>query len=334
MRAGPLLRSALVAAAENVPGRIAEIAGLVIEVVRARNQRRIWNTLLAQEHPHGVTTFAGHQVRYPVCSRHGYLGAVAFAAAALQLAARKRWMGWTDVQRQAHLERVVCLSRILIRPGVRCASARSRCRQPARQANRRRCPQCTSVETIPPAEEKPVQWFLLTSIDIDNVGTAADIVGHYLQRLRIEDFFRGVKSGCKTEFLLFRTADRLQRAIPINAVIAWRIMVIALLGRQVPECEAELMFTDHELAFLREYAAQAGLALPDNLGKSVQLVAHLGGDRGRKQDPEPEIQIMWQGYRTVTTATIGHRIGAEAGQQRGLEAGKRYMLEQVKKHVA
>ena len=29
-----------------------------------------------------------------------------------------------------------------------------------------------------------------------------------------------LKSGCRTEFLLFRTADRLQRAVAINAVIA------------------------------------------------------------------------------------------------------------------
>ena len=76
VRAWPLLRSEPVAAAETVPGRIGEIAGLAIQVVRTRDQRRIWNTLLAHEHPHGVTTFAGHQVRYLVSSRHGYLGAV------------------------------------------------------------------------------------------------------------------------------------------------------------------------------------------------------------------------------------------------------------------
>ncbi len=190
------------------------------------------------------------------------------------------------------------------------------------------------LETNPPADEKPVQWFLLTSVAVDDARTAAEIVGHYLQRWRIEDFFRVLKAGCKTEFLLFRTADRLQRAIAINAVIAWRIMVMTLLGRQVPECEAELMFTDHELAFLRDYAAQAGLATHDDLGKSVQLVAHLGGYQGRKHDPEPGNQIMWQGYSMLTKATIGHRIGAEAGRQRGFEAGKRYMLEQAKKHVA
>ena len=125
VRAGPSLRSASVATAENVPERLAEIAGLSIVVVATRDQRRVWNTLLAREHPHGVTTFAGHQVRYLVGSQHGYLGAVGFPAVALRLAARERWVGWTDAQRQAHLERVVCLSRFLSQPGVHCANRAS-----------------------------------------------------------------------------------------------------------------------------------------------------------------------------------------------------------------
>ncbi len=190
------------------------------------------------------------------------------------------------------------------------------------------------VETAPPEDEDPVEWFLLTTLKVGSAKEAADIVGFYLQKWRIEDFFRVLKSGCRVEFLLFRTAERLQRAIAINAVIAWRIMVMTLLGRQVPECEAELMFTDYELAFLSDYAAQAGLKPPENLGESVQLVAHLGGYRGRKHDPEPGNQIMWQGYSMLTKATIGHRIGAEEGRQRGFEDGKRYMLEQVRKYVA
>ena len=160
------------------------------------------------------------------------------------------------------------------------------------------------VETNPPAKEMPVQCYLLTSIAVDSAATAAEIVGHYLQRWRIEDRFTVIKSGCKSEFLMFRTADRLQRAIAINAVIAWRIMLMTLLGRQVPECDAEPMSTDHELAFLRDYASQAGFAAPDDLGKSVQLVAHLGGFRARNLDPEPGNQVMWQGYSMLAKATI------------------------------
>ena len=185
------------------------------------------------------------------------------------------------------------------------------------------------VECNPPETEDPLQWFLLTTVAVDDAATAAEIIGYYLKRWRIEDFFRVLKSGCRTEFLMFRTADRLQRAIAINAVIAWRIMVMTLLGREVPDCDADLLFTDHELNFLRHYAIKSRLNTPDTLGNAVRLVAHLGGYRGRTHDPEPGNQIMWQGYSTLTKATIGHQIGHEFGFQ----DGKRYMLEQVQKHV-
>ncbi len=174
-------------------------------------------------------------------------------------------------------------------------------------------------ETAPPEGEDPVQWFLLTTVKVRSVEDAAETVGFYLQRWRIEDYFRVLKSGCRVEHLLFRTADRLQRAVAINAVIAWRIMVMTLLGRQVPDCEPQLMFTDNELGFLRDYAQEHGLTAPDRLGGAVSAVAHLGGYRGRRHDPDPGNQIMWHGQTRLSSAALGHRIGFRAGQRHALQ---------------
>ena len=174
------------------------------------------------------------------------------------------------------------------------------------------------VETDPPHGEAPVQWYLLTTVDVGNAKDAAEVVGLYLQRWKIEDFFRVLKSGCRSEFLLFRTAERLQRAVAINAVIAWRIMVMTLLGRQVPQCEPTLMFTDDELDFLRDYAQEQDMPAPVQLGDAVRLVAHLGGYRDRKHDPEPGNQIMWHGQARLSSAALGHRIGFRAGQRHAL----------------
>ena len=93
---------------------------LSLELVETVAQRKLWNSLLHFEHPHGTATFAGCQLRYLVSSRHGVLGAVGFSASALRVSARDRWMAWSDAQRREQLHRVVCLSRFLIRPGVRC----------------------------------------------------------------------------------------------------------------------------------------------------------------------------------------------------------------------
>ena len=174
------------------------------------------------------------------------------------------------------------------------------------------------VEAAPPPGEEAVQWRLLTSLPVEDAAAATEIVRHYLQRWRIEDFFRVLKSGCWVEHLAFRTADRLQRAIAINSVIAWRLMAMTRLGRQVPDCAAELLFTDSELSFLSDYAEDFRLPGPDRLGPAVRLVAHLGGYRGRKHDPEPGHQLIWHGYDTLTKATLGHRTALKKAQ---LQAG-------------
>ena len=98
---------------------------LTVSVVSERAQRQVWNTLIADEHPHGMTTFAGCQLRYLVHSAHGYLGAVGFSAAALRVAARDRWMAWSQAQQDACRGRVICMSRFLVRPSVSCRNLAS-----------------------------------------------------------------------------------------------------------------------------------------------------------------------------------------------------------------
>ena len=127
----------------------------------------------------------------------------------------------------------------------------------------------------------------------------------------MEDFFRVLKSGCRVQRLAFRMAQRLRRAVAINSVIAWRLMVMTLLGRQVPDCDPGLLFTEHKLEFLDQYAASQALRPPEKLGAAVRLAADLGGYRGRKHGPAPGHQIMWEGYDTLTKATLGHRTAVE-----------------------
>ena len=172
-------------------------------------------------------------------------------------------------------------------------------------------------ETAPPEGEKPIEWFLLTSVRVESVEAALETVGHYLRRWRVEDFFRVLKSGCRAEHLGFHSAERLERALAIQCVIAWRLMLMTLLAREVPECAAEWLFSDVELRFLTDYAADAGLSAPNNLAGAVLLVALLGGYQNRKHDPPPGHQIMWRGYERMSLATLGYRI---AEKRRG-EAG-------------
>ncbi|MFA6182679.1 hypothetical protein [Acidithiobacillus sp.] len=59
-----------------------------------------------------------------------------------------------------------------------------------------------------------------------------------------------------------KTAERLKRAVAINLVMAWRIMLMTLLGRECPELPASILFSDIEIDVLTAYAKKNGLPDP------------------------------------------------------------------------
>lgn len=111
-----------------------------------------------------------------------------------------------------------------------------------------------ALEDHAPAKTEAVEWFLLTTVDICSPEAAEQCLRWYCLRWRIEDWHRVLKSGCGIEDLTHNTGERLRRAIAINLVIAWRIMVMTLLGREMPNIPADVMFSDIELRTLRAYA--------------------------------------------------------------------------------
>lgn len=109
-------------------------------------------------------------------------------------------------------------------------------------------------EPSPPAGAERIEWFLITTCEITTPEQAQECLRWYCLRWRIEDWHRVLKSGCRIEALQHKTAERLKRAIAINLVIAWRIMLMTLLGRQCPDLPAEVLFSDAEIEVLQAYA--------------------------------------------------------------------------------
>ncbi len=109
-------------------------------------------------------------------------------------------------------------------------------------------------EENPPAGAEAAEWFILTTIALTDPAQAEQCLRWYCLRWRIEDWHRVLKSGCRIEDAAHKTAERLKRALAINLVIAWRIMLMTLMGRETPELEAEILFSDIELRVLRAYS--------------------------------------------------------------------------------
>jgi uncharacterized protein DUF4338/transposase-like protein/transposase Tn5 family protein len=78
---------------------------------------RIWNDLMDRYHYLGSGPLCGAQLRYLIRSeKHGWMGALAFSAAAWRVQARDRWIGWSGEIRETNLNQVVSNSRFLIVP--------------------------------------------------------------------------------------------------------------------------------------------------------------------------------------------------------------------------
>jgi hypothetical protein len=163
-------------------------------------------------------------------------------------------------------------------------------------------------EEKPTTDSKPVEWFLLTTIDIRSAADAEKCLRWYCLRWRIEDWHRVLKSGCRIQDLAHNTAERLRRAIAINLVIAWRIMLMTLLGRETPELPAAVLFSDIEVRTLQAYAKKKGLKPLSLLGEAVGLVAKIGGYLGRNNDPPPGHQLLWRGYMEFQFMCLGFAL--------------------------
>jgi hypothetical protein len=119
------------------------------------------------------------------------------------------------------------------------------------------------LEKNPPAGAAPLEWLLLTTIQVESAKQALKCIRWYCRRWRIEEWHRVLKSGCNILDHQNRTAQALLRAIAIDAVIAWRLMLLALLGREVPELPCETVFNRCECTVL-ELLAKKKMTEPNS----------------------------------------------------------------------
>ncbi len=159
------------------------------------------------------------------------------------------------------------------------------------------------LEETEPAGAERLEWFLLTTLGVQRRQDAERVLEWYRLRWRIEDWHRVLKAGCKVEYLGHRTGERIERAVTIKAVIAWRLTAMTLLGRDTPELPPETLFSDIEINALEDFAQDRKLAPPDNLGRAVLTMAILGGylNFKRKTYSEPGHKILWEGCTRLTT---------------------------------
>jgi hypothetical protein len=166
-------------------------------------------------------------------------------------------------------------------------------------------------EEHPPAGAKRIEWLLLTTEEVRTSEDAARILDLYTRRWRIEEWHHVLKSGCKVQEHQNETAERLKRVIAIDAVLAWRIQLMTLLGREVPDLPCTIFFDHWEVKVLEALEAEKGkrgMKPPFSLSAAITLVAKQGGYLARHSDPPPGPKCIWKGIVHLYNLAAGYRL--------------------------
>ena len=140
-----------------------------------------------------------------------------------------------------------------------------------------------------------------------------ELIEWYRRRWLIEIFFRILKSGCRVEALQLGTLERLERALVIYVIIAWRILHVVTWGRDGPELPCDVVFAPEEwqAAWIVAHRCPPP-ATPPNLGVMGRLIAGFGGFLGRNGDGHPGPKALWEGMQRVYAFAMGIAAAKEA----------------------
>jgi hypothetical protein len=167
---------------------------------------------------------------------------------------------------------------------------------------------CTAIrvwEAEPVDGIEPLEWILLSDLEVMNFEQALECALIYSTRWLIEEFHKALKTGLGAEKLQLGTAEQLFAAIAIMSIVALRLIDLRERVRLYADAPAQAAGLDElELEIL-----SVKLARNITTVKDVALaIGRLGGHMNRKADGMPGWQSLWHGMMQLSALAEGARL--------------------------
>jgi hypothetical protein len=164
------------------------------------------------------------------------------------------------------------------------------------------------IEQVSPLQdwqEKPIKWRLLTTLPVDTIEQALQIVQFYIQRWRIEEFHYVLKQGAKIEQTQFKEPATVQNAIALYSLLSWKVMNLRYAATEYPQMNIEqLGFTSKHYLVLalflnknRKTTLNPKAPCP-NVKHFVELLKLLATTSKSKRPPG--VKAIWIGLAKLT----------------------------------
>ena len=166
-------------------------------------------------------------------------------------------------------------------------------------------------EVNPPEGQERLEWFLITNEPVLRFEDAYRVVGWYECRWIVEEYHKGLKTGCKIESLQFTTEERLQPAIALLSIVTLTLLEMRDASRR-PDAKtrkATEIISKQYVAVLSGWR-HGTLRMDWSIHDFFYALARLGGHQNRKNDHPPGWQTLWEGWKELQAMVCGADVAS------------------------
>jgi len=167
-------------------------------------------------------------------------------------------------------------------------------------------------EVDPPKGQERLEWFLLTNQPVETFEDAYQVVEWYECRWVIEEYHKGLKTGCKIESPQLTDEERLQPAIALLSIVTLTLLSLRDAGRRANAKKRKATdLIDKDYIEILSVWRHGKVKMDWTIHEFVWAMARLGGHQNRKSDHPPGWQILWRGWTDLQAMMCG----ADAAKQ-------------------
>lgn len=161
-------------------------------------------------------------------------------------------------------------------------------------------------EVQPPKGEKRIEWMLLTNEPVRNLQDAWRIASWYERRWIIEEYHKGMKTGCGIECLQFEAIDRLEPAIALLSAVALTLLNLRDATRRADADtrRASALYPTEYVELLSQWRYGQSRSL--TIQEFCLALGRLGGHQNRKHDGPPGWLVLWRGWTKLQSMVHGY----------------------------
>lgn len=148
-------------------------------------------------------------------------------------------------------------------------------------------------------EFEPLEWYLITSIPVETLEQAIEVIEFYAIRWRIEDFHLVLKEGAKVENFQYQDTPQLKNALVVYAIAALQVLRLRYLGETQGDKPMEILgYSHHAFDVIATYLikvkkVKVSIPTQPTVKEFLNLITILGSGNPKAIG----VRALWRGLR-------------------------------------